>query len=268
MEQNVVKASGVRQIFVVWAEVADPPSAESFFENSQKNIRGYNNNGTEDPPLDLQFLRVKDSLNSRFLPIDNLTGDAVFMVDDDIEVSCSSLNESFKAWGENPDALVGYYPRIHTAKVNKKKKDSIVYHTWVSVFFRQTFSMILTKACFMHKKYLALYSNSNVHPTAITEYVDDKFNCEDIAMALLVSNATKNSNSIGHVYTEGSAQDLGLFGGISTGSDHFTSRTDCLTDLISIYKDHGWGMPLYDLSLQDVSWLNHFPGYWWQTGPS
>jgi len=76
------KASGVRQIFVVWAEVADPPSAESFFENSQKNIRGYNDSGTEGPPVDLQFLRVKDSLNSRFLPIDNLIGDAVFMVDD------------------------------------------------------------------------------------------------------------------------------------------------------------------------------------------
>ena len=126
--------------------------------------------------------------------------------------------------------------------------------------------MILTKACFVHKKYLSLYSDPSVHPKAILDYVDERFNCEDIAMALLVSNVTKATQSAGHIYTEGHAKDLGLFGGISTDSGHFPSRTECLTDLSKIYEDHGWGSPLYSLSLNSYSWLQHF--FPWKVGPS
>ena len=126
--------------------------------------------------------------------------------------------------------------------------------------------MILTKACFLHKKYLSLYSNPSIHPKAIVDYVDERFNCEDIAMALLVSNETQSTNSIGHVYTEGHVKDLGLFGGISTGSDHFTSRSECLTDITKVYEDHGWGSPLYSLSLKTYSWTRHI--FFWQISPS
>mmetsp|Transcript_6231 Transcript_6231/g.9091 ORF Transcript_6231/g.9091 Transcript_6231/m.9091 type:complete len:199 (-) Transcript_6231:79-675(-) len=185
------------------------------------------------------------------------------MVDDDIRISCRTLEESHNAWKANKDALVGYFPRTHALK-----SDIIVYHTWLSVYLSRKFSIILTKACFLHKKYMALYS-SDEHPQAIRDYVDEKFNCEDIAMAMLVSNATKSSlNSVHMVYTEGAAYDSGIFGGISTGSGHFTSRTQCLTDLSRIYEKHGWGLPLYNVPLKNNSWLKHFPGYSWQIQPS
>ena len=128
--------------------------------------------------------------------------------------------------------------------------------------------MILTKACFLHKKYLSLYSDQSVHPKSIIDYVDARFNCEDIAMALLVSNMTKPNDSVGHIYTEGHVKDLGLFGGISSGSGHFTSRTECLTDIAKVYEDHGWGFPLYSIPLRRYSWTRHFPGFPWQMRPS
>lgn len=115
---------------------------------------------------------------------------------------------------------------------------------------------------------MAMYS-SDEHPQAIRDYVDKKVNCEDIAMAMLVSNATKDNDNLMHmIYTEGPAYDTGIFGGISMGSGHFASRTQCLTDLSRIYEEHGWGVPLYNVPLADNSWLKHFPGYSWQVQPS
>jgi glucuronyl/N-acetylglucosaminyl transferase EXT2 len=51
--------------------------------------------------------------------------------------------------------------------------------------------MILTKAGFLHKNYLTLYSDETQHPKEILQYVDDHKNCEDIAMSFFVSSITQ-----------------------------------------------------------------------------
>jgi glucuronyl/N-acetylglucosaminyl transferase EXT2 len=136
------------------------------------------------------------------------------------------------------------------------------------VFLTGKFNIILTKACFLHSKYLSLYSGED-HPNEIRDYVDKHKNCEDVAMSFLVANATKYEQSTsGPIYVEGSVKDTGLFGGISTGSGHMTTRSDCLTELASIYTKHGWGLPLYDVDLTKQGWRKHYPGFWWQNRPS
>lgn len=53
--------------------------------------------------------------------------------------------------------------------MQKEGKDYYTYCGWWSVWWTGTYSMILSKAAFFHKKYLRMYSNEM--PTSIKEFV-------------------------------------------------------------------------------------------------
>jgi hypothetical protein len=307
----------VGQIFVVWADpnTDPPPSGEFFFDDSSASsssllllsLRGGNTNGTfvsdsnrnsNRVPVEI-LVNPKDSLNARFEPIPNLRTTSVFMVDDDIRVACSSLQIAFQAWKKHPDSMVGYYPRLAAAPATstsratsetptqqQQQQQQFVYHAWPMIYWRQKFNIVLTKASFLHSKYLELYTNDASFPKEIKNHVDQHRNCEDIAMSMLVANYTKHNNknnndSTGETkktatltsarpfYVEGKVSDVGLFGGISSGTGHFATRSDCLTQLTDIFRSKGWGSPLEDeFDLVANSWVKHSPGFWWQSGPS
>ena len=258
------------------------------------------------------LVKPKDSLNARFEPIPHLRTTSVFMVDDDIRVACSSLQMAFRAWKKHPDSMVGYYPRLAAASatatsgatssgtptqlqlqqqqhLQHQHQHQFVYHAWPMVYWRQKFNIVLTKASFLHSKYLELYTNDDSFPKEIKDHVDRHRNCEDIAMSMLVANYTKHNNnndpttgstertttamrtrtSARPYYVEGTVSDVGLFGGISSGTGHFATRSDCLTQLTDILRSKGWGSPLEDeFDLVASSWVQHSPGFWWQSGPS
>ncbi|KAG7371998.1 glycosyl transferase family 64 protein [Nitzschia inconspicua] len=280
----------VGQVFVVWAEQnVTVPSPESFFDNSNaKAVRTSTNNKETGHPTraEVTVLQVsKDSLNSRFEPIPQLITTSVFMVDDDIRVSCPSLRLGFQAWTENPNSMVGFYPRLSSPPIRSTGtvQTELIYHAWPIVYWRHKMNFVLTKASFLHSKYLELYTNDDTFPKQIKDHVDQHMNCEDIAMSMLVANFTRYQVSIQQetkrsdqpplparpIYVEGQVSDLGLFGGISTGAGHMTTRSDCLTQLSSIFVSKGWGLPLeHDFDLQESSYVHHAPGFRWQTKPS
>jgi len=253
--------AGVNHIYIVWAEEGvAPPKTDSFFPKSSVRQTQYR--------TPITIVEVKNSLNSRFEPIAGVQ-DAVFMVDDDIRVDCRDLQSAFAAWKAHPNSLVGYYPRLSTGSRFHGVAE-LVYHSWPIVYWRGQMNIILTKACFMHQRYFALYTDDS-HPKQIKDFVDKYFNCEDIAMAMLVANVTRDEFSVPArpIYVQGKVSDLGLFNGISTGTGHMAQRSDCLNELNTIYKEHGWNAPLdSSFALSESSWLQHFPGFWWQQRPS
>lgn len=262
------KRAGVSQVFVIWAEQGvEVPEPSSFFTSKTRTTKSMLGNRAEVHVLQ----KEKNSLNSRFEPIEQVKSKAVFMVDDDIRVACPSLVHAFNAWNENPDTMVGYYPRLASPPRSSPKSPSdLIYHTWPVVFVQHKFNFVLTKASFLHSKYLSLYTGDDF-PQAIRDHVDQHMNCEDIAMSMLVANYTKyeKGKPSSPIYVEGSVSDVGLFGGISTGSGHMTTRSDCLSKLTSIFLEKGWESPLsYELSLSEFSWIKHAPGFWWQSRPS
>jgi hypothetical protein len=108
-------------------------------------------------------------------------------------------------------------------------------------------------------------------PKAIKDHVDKNMNCEDIAMSMLIANYTKYQTGTASrpIYVEGSVSDKGLIGGISSGSGHMATRSECLTILTSILKAQGWGSPFdYQVPLRPNAWIRHAPGFWWQYRPS
>jgi Glycosyl transferase family 64 domain len=263
---------GVQTVYIVWAEEdVIPPTPESFLIAKTSTRRKGTKRAT------IQVLPVNNSLNSRFLPINSVQDMAVFMVDDDIRVDCQSLRRGFDAWKQNPSSMVGYYPRLSLIDDSDTKNyiqappTSFIYHSWPIVFWRQELNFILTKACFLHSQYMSLYSDPDQHPIEILSYIDQYFNCEDVAMSLLVSNITKLEDTNGiparPIYVEGNVVDKGLFNGISTGTGHMTQRSKCLKDISAIYKSHGWEIPLHrSFSLRQSSWRRHL--FWWQSRPS
>jgi hypothetical protein len=214
--------------------------------------------------------------------------------------------------------MVGYYPRLaaraataaaplssssssskttdhNDDKASISSDSSYVYHSWPMVYWRHEMNFVLTKAAFLHSRYLDLYSNDETHPREIKEYVDQHHNCEDVAMSMLIAivtameysrraqehqpgerNQYSNEKQMPAmpIYVQGYVSDYGLFHGISTGTGHFPQRSKCLNDLTRIYRQqqHGWdknASPLdYRVPLRQSSWVHPAPGFWWQYRPS
>ncbi|OWM69976.1 hypothetical protein CDL15_Pgr025825 [Punica granatum] len=178
------KCQGLDSIHIVWSE-PDPPS-DSLKKYLNHVIKSNSKDGRS---VELKFdINKEDSLNNRFKPIADLRSDAVFSIDDDVIFRCSSVEFAFHVWRTAPDAMVGYVPRIHWLDQESGNRDYYIYGGWWSVWWTGTYSMVLSKAAFFHKKYLNMYTYEM--PASIREYVTRNRNCEDIAMSFLVANAT------------------------------------------------------------------------------
>ena len=138
----------VSQVFVVWADQElEPPDSGSFFsisDNADK-LRGDKNEiviqqqqltGSSNRATVEVLKKSKDSLNSRFEPISQLQTNSVFMVDDDVRVSCPSLLLGFQSWAlrrELPDQSWLTPRRIDKKSYDKKSRVSI--SNFLSIFW-------------------------------------------------------------------------------------------------------------------------------------
>lgn len=211
------KCSIVKYITVIWSEKKSPPTRlKKKYGRSNTNV--------------FFSLNKVDSLNSRFIPLNTPHTDAIFTVDDDIRVDCEDLELGYETWRNSQKTIVGFMPRIHL----RGKDGRLVYRCWWSVWWHGMYTIILTKAAFLHHDYFNLYTN--VMPQKIRDFVDKGRNCEDIAMQFLIANTT----SLAPLYIKGHVNDLGVLNGISTSKNvasasHMENRSKCLDKLVKIY---------------------------------
>ena len=108
------------------------------------------------------------------------------------------------------------------------------------MWYYSEFSIVLTKAAFMKTSYLRTYARGL--PKEARAYIDERKNCEDIAMQLLVSAATGKPPVYVPVpffhYLWAKWEGFGV-AGISKSSTHHDTRGDCITDLSRIILDAG-----------------------------
>ncbi|KAH7537528.1 hypothetical protein FEM48_Zijuj03G0102700 [Ziziphus jujuba var. spinosa] len=213
----------LNSIHIVWSE-PNPPSDDlkKFFDNL---IQSKARNGRQ---LELKFeINTEDSLNNRFKEIKDLKTDAIFSIDDDIIFPCNSVEFAFKVWQSAPDTMVGFVPRVHWVDKTKGTLDSYEYGGWWSVWWTGTYSMILSKAAFFHKKYL----------------INSARNCEDIAMSFLVANAT----GAPPIWVKGKIFEIGSTG-ISSLGGHIDKRTQCVNRFVAEFGR----MPLQSTNMKAV----------------
>lgn len=138
-----------------------------------------------------------------------------------------------------------------------------VYRCWWRTWWQGSYSIILTKAAFLHHDYFKIYTQDM--PQAVRDMVDRNRNCEDIAMQFLVANVS----GLPPVYVKGHLEDFGVLGGISTSQNvataaHMDHRSHCLNELSQIY---GGAMPLISSHIIVDSaangWTNS-PSTWWE----
>lgn len=220
---HYAKCGSLDSLRVVWSESREPP--ESLKAAIVKKI-GHGKNVIYD-------IREENSLNSRMQPLQDLHTDAVFSVDDDVFIPCRSLELAFNTWRSSPNAMVGFVPRAHlvinSPKGHVSSHPNYGYGGWWYVWWHGSYSMILSKAAFFHQKYFAMYTNEL--PQQIRDYVTRNRNCEDIAMSMLVANAT----SAPPIWVQGRFKDLGS-SGISSKQLHWQRRSTCLNDFATILK--------------------------------
>ncbi|KAA8534101.1 hypothetical protein F0562_031706 [Nyssa sinensis] len=232
---------GVDSIHIVWSE-PDAPS-DSLVKFLNHTVQSNSRHGQQ---MELKFeINKEDSLNNRFKEIKNLKTDAIFSIDDDVIFPCSSVEFAFSVWQSAPDTMVGFVPRIHWVDQSKGNTERYIYGGWGSVWWMGTYSMVLSKAAFFHRKYSGLYANEM--PASIREYVTKNRNCEDIAMSFLVANAT----GAPPVWVKGQIFEIGSTG-ISSLGGHSERRSQCINRLVAEYGR----MPLVSTSVKAVDSRN------------
>jgi len=240
----------IESIHVVWGDISiSPPTAAS-------NPKLYSSS----KPV-FYHLQQEDSLNNRFRPLENLQTEAIFSADDDMIVPCGDLDFAFEVWRNSPNTMVGFMPRTHSS-VKSSNSLHYAYNCWWKVWWDGSYSMILTKAAFLHRKFLDLYTHRM--PAKIREYVDEKKNCEDIAMSFLIANST----GLPPVYVRGNLKDYGAINGISTKKwtkgSHMRDRTTCLNKMVEFYDGN---IPLVKgrvIAAPAQSWLINQPSTWFE----
>ncbi|RYR56385.1 hypothetical protein Ahy_A05g022096 [Arachis hypogaea] len=187
-----------------------------------------------------------DQLASRFRPKSYPNTDAIFSVDDNVIVPCPSLDFAFSVWQTAPLSMVGFVPRTHSVNKEQNNVAYYIYEGWWSVWWTGTYTMVLSKAAFFHRKYLDFYAHMS---PSIQNYVANERSCEDIAMSLLVANVT----GAPPVWVKGKIYEIGAS---SIGSLRGRSRlrNKCLNDLIS----HFGIMPLVPTNFKAVSAKNEW----------
>ncbi|MED6145850.1 GDP-mannose transporter [Stylosanthes scabra] len=228
-------------VHIVWSEL-DPPS-DSLLKYLHHVVKSTPKDGHR---VKLKFdINKEDSLNNRFKEIKDLESDAVFSIDDDVIFPCSAVEFAFNVWQSAPDTMVGFVPRVHWVDYSKDGGSKFKYGGWWSVWWTGTYSMVLSKAAFFHKKYFILYTNQM--PTSLKEYITKNRNCEDIAMSFLVANAT----GAPPIWVKGKIFEIGSTG-ISSLGGHSEKRSECVNRFASVFGR----MPLVSTTVKAVDSQN------------
>ena len=187
-----------------------------------------------------------DSLNNRFRALLPVPTPAVLSLDDDLEIPCSTLDFAYSVWQAAPHSLVGFTPRLVTwdaggaaaageGETEEKERGSggtggsyRYQSSFKYVWWHGRYNLILTKCCFLHRDFLSLYFSS-LSPATL-DYIDQKRNCEDIAMQFVVSNYTGGAPP---VWVQAKFTDHGQTSGISKGQDHARERSACVGRLVN-----------------------------------
>uniref|UniRef100_A0A914GS44 Exostosin-like 3 n=1 Tax=Globodera rostochiensis TaxID=31243 RepID=A0A914GS44_GLORO len=157
----------LNRVIVVWNDVNRLPSIPAW------------------PRLHVPVLFIngtRNSLNNRFIPYKEIETEAIFSMDDDMDIKQFEIVFAFRVWREHRDRIVGFPARFHARFGDDNFYNS--NHTC-------QYSMILTGAAFIHKFYLHAYTYHM--PAIIRLTVDEWMNCEDLAMNFLVAHLTRKA---------------------------------------------------------------------------
>lgn len=165
----------------------------------------------------------RDSLNEKLWPDPAYRTQAILLSDDDVFYRPEDLEFVFQTWRKfGRTRLTGALARCASLTHNGEWD----YNFCTRREHENVYSLILTNLAFTHISLLDYYFSDDVAVTKIRKYVDEKFNCEDIALNFVASALTQS----GPLLVRGRNQYVNLdpAGGISRKPGHMEARSKCL----------------------------------------
>jgi len=176
------------------------------------------------------------SFTNRFQPVPGLRTTAVLSIDDDVYTGCGALDRAFAAWREAPQQLVGWYPRATARRAGGDGACRWEYESSLrTAWWHGEFSIALTKAAFMHRDWLAVFTERA--PEGMKRWIDDHRNCEDIAMQMVVSHFTQSAPVAvveRSIADEGTWRGSGGQSAVSGQTGHLEARSECLNQFAAL----------------------------------
>ncbi|KAG6528518.1 glucosamine inositolphosphorylceramide transferase 1-like [Zingiber officinale] len=205
------QCESVREIVVVWNK-GKPPSESEFDSAVPVRIR----------------VEEQNSLNNRFKVDPLIKTRAVLELDDDILMTCNDIEKGFRVWRENPERLVGFYPRLIDGSPLQYRNERYARG-------KNGYNVILTGAAFMDSEYAFNKYWSEIAREG-RNFVDHSFNCEDLLMNFLYANASA-VRTVEYVHPAWAIDTSKLStAAISRNTQvHYDIRTNCLSKFLSLY---------------------------------
>ncbi|KAL6402671.1 glycosyltransferase family 64 protein [Ilyonectria robusta] len=177
----------------------------------------------------------RDSLNEKFWPDPKYRTKAILLSDDDVYYRPSDMEYVFQMWRQfGQNRLTGALARCVSVDENGD---------WEYQFCSQNdeaYSLVLTNLAFTHISFLDYYFSDYPHIAKVRKYVDERFNCEDIALNFIASLHTRS----GPLLVRGRDQYVNLnpAHGITRKRGHIEGRSKCL----NVFAEAFNCMPLVD----------------------
>ncbi|KAK9466596.1 glycosyl transferase family 64 domain-containing protein [Lipomyces arxii] len=166
------------------------------------------------------------TVNNKFNPINELRTAAVLISDDDVWAPIEDLDLAFESWRRQPDALVGFAPRVDCYD----HKTETTKYCWP---FRMTpgrYSMMLPRLMFADSSYLFLWRCGM--PDKFQEYVDGIGNCEDIALNFLIQSVTSQPPM--HIASN-EVYDFRHENGEERSEEAWLARGECVQRMMTLF---------------------------------
>lgn len=222
--------ANLEQIIVVWNDASQRPPVEDWHELMPH-------------PVPTKFIiQSENKLRNRFNAFTEINTSAVLLLDDDILASSQDVAFAFRTWQRFPHLIVGFYPRKHVRSasgVYTYGSDELDTGTILGSY---VYSMVLTGAAFVHKKYLEMFSDSAVLPHGVHRMIDLANNCEDIAMNVMVTHylTSVDKPQCSGLYVRPkllkNLESNSELPGLWLKSDHLAVRSHCLNQLAALYN--------------------------------
>ena len=168
--KNLAACPHLKEVLILWSsEVKPPPSTDWAFLGSLSDKT--------------QLRLLQSNSSTRFLHASLVSTNAILYLDEDITVTSDEINFAFQVWRTFQERIVGFSARTHFWDERQK--------VWAySSVLSNEYSMVLTNAAFIHRKYAKLMiENLSVSLTAALQSLPD---CEHILINFLVAHIIKH----------------------------------------------------------------------------
>jgi len=170
--KNIADSSSISEIIVLWNSNVKPPPVKdwAFLGSITSNIS-------------ISVIESKKSnFSTRFHQSSLVSTSAILSLDDDVTLTTDEINFAFEVWKSFEERIVGFPARNHYWNDRK--------HSWsYSSKLSNEYSIVLTSAAFLHRKYAKLYLENL--PRSLASTIQSYRGCEHLLMNFLVSHVTK-----------------------------------------------------------------------------